>query len=574
MSTGQKWAAGLGIAGAIAAGAYAVSKLLKSEDEEIPEKVPLQKENRLKHVGNKMEGKSYINRFDVEKDLLDKTIKECRSVNLAGMRKVGKTSLVCNILEAKTDEYYQKNIVVARIPATSGSADEFFKSMIKAIYEVISCKFSESFWSVDYFFDELSGLFEKIQSGKVDHLDLWKFFDTIHKSGKKVVCVVDEFYNSSELLKSCSGFFAVFKELVTNPKKYGVSFVFISEIPIKELNFIGGNRLYLRGFSPKELCDYYSRNEDSGIILNNEEKAGLRYISGCHPYWSDIILAAYKEAKDSGKTADMETIFREKAKDIYDEFEGTLDSLGEDLKNKLYQIVFGPMDEKCTQIDIDTLYDYGILDDRKNPKIISGKLYEYMKMKERDVNFFPLWHDTETGMRKILKSRLKKVYSEADWEDRIVDKYLLQVPENIRKEMQEHFFPKGMPKNEEDYIYQGVHYSIKQYLLSYDLKEVRKNKENMKRLQDLGIMKWDAEISILEATYTKSLFFLYEFEYEELKLKEIFGDPDKFIEMADHLRNARNTYQHNNDFLLTEEYKEKTLECCKYLLECIKKTRI
>ncbi len=87
-------------------------------------------------------------------------------------------------------------------------------------------------------------------------------------------------------------------------------------------------------------------------------------------------------------------------------------------------------------------------------------------------------------------------------------------------------------------------------------------------------MKWEAEISILEATFTKSLFFLYEFEYEDLKLGAIFGDLDKFIEKADHLRYARNTYQHNNDILLTEDYKKKTITYCKYLLECIKKARV
>ncbi len=568
MSTGQKLVAGLGIAGAIAAGAYAVSKLLKSENEEIPEKVPLQKENRLKHVGNIMKGRACVHRDEIERNLLEQTVENCHSVNLVGMRKIGKSSLVYNVLEAKTDEYYQKNIVVTKISANvCDSADVLFKNIAEEICNVIESH--AGFWGECGDAFQLKDLIRMENIEKSGDVTFCKFFEVIKKSGKKVICIIDEFYNSPKLLKKYSGLFAVFKKLVTDPEKYGVSFVFVSQVLIKELDFIGDNRLYLRGFSDKELLDYYMRSE---IQLNDEERALLKCFAGGHPYWSDIILAAYKAAKESGENTDMETIFRKKAKIIYPEFEKTLDALGEDLKNKLYQIVFGPMDEGCTQTDIDTLYDYGILDDREKPRIISGKLYEYMKMKERDVNFFPLWHDTETGMRKILKSRLKREYTEEHWENMILRMYILKYPENIMKILQDYFFPNDIPKkNAEKYCYQDKIYTKKQYLLSYDLKEAEKLKENMRKSQDI---KREAEISILEAIYTKGLFSLYEVEYDKLKLWEIFGDYKEFTKKTDHLRKARNTYQHNNDTLLTEKYKKETIACCQFLCDCIKKTRV
>ena len=403
MSTGQKWATGLGIAGAIGLGAYAVSKLFKSENEEIPEEVSVSRVNRLKNIGNIMKGRAYIHRDEIEQKLLEQTVDNCRSVNLVGMRKIGKSSLVHNVLEAKTDEYYSKNIIVVKISASVfDSADVLFKNIVEVICNIIESH--AGFWNDCSDAFQLKDLIRMENIEKSGDVTFCKFFEVIKKSGKKVICIIDEFYNSPKLLKKYSGLFAVFKKLVTDPEKYGVSFVFVSQVLIKELDFIGDNRLYLRGFSDKELLDYYMRSE---IQLNDEERALLKCFAGGHPYWSDIILAAYKAAKESGENTDMETIFRKKAKIIYPEFEKTLDALGEDLKNKLYQIVFGPMDEGCTQTDIDTLYDYGILDDREKPRIISGKLYEYMKMKERDVNFFPLWHDTETGMRRILKFRLK-----------------------------------------------------------------------------------------------------------------------------------------------------------------------
>ncbi|MBO4699028.1 hypothetical protein J5690_05385 [bacterium] len=566
MSTGQKWAAGLGIAGAAGALGYGLYKLLKSEDEEIPEKISVSRANRLKNVGNIMKGRAYIHREEIENNLLEQTIENCRSVNLVGMRKIGKSSLVHNVLEAKTDEYYSKNIIVAKISANVfDSADVLFKNIAEVICNVIEGH--AGFWGECDDAFQLNAQIRMENIEKNGDVTFCKFFETIKRSGKRVVCIIDEFYNTAELLKKYPGLFAVFKKLVTN-SQYGVSFVFVSEIPIKELDFIGGNILYLRGFSDKELLDYYKRNE---IQLGYEERAILKCIAGGHPYWSDIILAAYKEAKDRGKIVNVETIFREKAKIICPEFEKTLDALGEDLKNKLYQIVFGPMDENCTQVDIDTLYDYGIIDDKEKPQIISGKLYEYMKMKERDVNFFPLWHDTETGMRRILKFRLKREYTEEHWENMILRMYILRNPENIMEILQDYFFPNNISrKNAEKYSYQDKTYTKKQYLLSYDLKEAEKLKESMRKSQDI---KREADISILESIYTKGLFSLYEVEYDRLKLFEIFGDYKEFIKRTDHLRKARNTYQHNNDILLTEDYKKKTIDCCKYLCECIKKTR-
>lgn len=545
---------------------YLFGKKSRSREKQLPENISVPEENRM--------GRSYIQRKEIEQKLVKQTIKNCRSVNLVGMPKIGKSSLVYNVFEAKTDAYYRKNIVVAKISAkVFDSGDDLFKNITGAICKVI-LRDSDS-W---VYSSKLPQLNEKIQNeniGKSGYLTLCEFFKTIKSYKRRIICVVDEFYNSSELRDSD---FAVFKDLVTNPEKYGITFVFVSELPIKELDFIGGNILYLRGFSDKELVDYYRYNATLGIELNNEECALLKCFTGGHPYWSDIIMTGYKAAKDSGENTDMETIFREKAKIIYPEFEAILNLLGEDLKNKLYQIVFGPM-ENCTQIDIDTLYDYGILDDRKNPKIISGKLYEYMKMKERDVNFFPLWHDTETGMRKILKPRLKKVYSEEDWEHKIADNYILKIDAKTRQKMQRYFFPNDIPRKDDKPFKDkdtGKTYKMEEYSLSYYLEEALKQKEKMKneQKQDSGCIRSDAEITILEAIYTRGLFLLCESEYDNLKLEEIFEDRDKFKEAADHLKKARNKYQHNNDEQLKEEYKEKTITYCKYLLECIKKARV
>lgn len=185
-----------------------------------------------------------------------------------------------------------------------------------------------------------------------------------------------------------------------------------------------------------------------------------------------------------------------------------------------------------------------------------------------------LLRDTEIGMRAVLKPRLRKVYSEEDWEKRIADKYILKISKKTREEMQRYFYPNNIPRKNAEPFYDkntGKTYTMEEYSLSCRLEEAIKQKDKMR---NSASMKPDAEITILEAINTRGLFLLCEMEYYNLNLGEIFEEYEKFKEAADHLKKARNPYQHHNDELLKKEYKEKTIECCKYLLKCIKKNRI
>ena len=56
------------------------------------------------------------------------------------------------------------------------------------------------------------------------------------------------------------------------------------------------------------------------------------------------------------------------------------------------------------------------------------------------------------------------------------------------------------------------------------MKDLEKRKNDMLNDMKSGMIRPDADISMFEALYTKTLFFVAEFEYDVISLRDIFGD--------------------------------------------------
>lgn len=343
--------------------------------------------NRFAAIGNTMASDSYVHRENLEKKLLDRTVNyaEYGSINVIGLNRMGKSSLVYNTLEAKAKDFYEENIIVVKITASKyDSADQFFKSIAEHVYKEMK-KHQDLNDEIQEYYDDFKN--ENIVKDGPDNLEF--FFESIKDSGKRVVCIVDEFDSSVKIFADYPEGFNILRQLAYEPETH-VSFVFISTRPAEDLesrsegispfhNIL--DYLFVKGYSDEEMGEYYRCNEKSGIVLNDEEKKKLMSITGGQPYWSDIILKAYKEAKDNGKDSDIETIFNQNKDFIYAKYQEMLDSIDKPLLNKLFQFVTGSSESDYTRSDIQRLYNYGIIVDKEKSTLISEKLYEYMKMK-------------------------------------------------------------------------------------------------------------------------------------------------------------------------------------------------
>lgn len=482
----------------------------------------------------------YIHRYSLERDLLKRTVENGEaygSVSIVGLHKMGKSSLVYNTLTSRAEDYYDKGIiVVSQTMSLSSTPESFFQEIIDKVYEKLE----------DYENEDIDEKIERRHSKIKDGLDLknrgsrniQKFFESVKETGKRIICVIDEFDNSINVFNEYTQGFNLLRELAYQPDT-DVTFVFISRRMISDieskanispLSNILGTPIYVKGYSEDELDGYSERNKRYEIEVSDEEKTKLYSITGCQPLWMDILMFHYVE----NNSKDFGTIFDENSKALYDVFENFMRLLDEQkLLNKLYQIIFGPADD-YTKYDRDALCDYGIISIVNGEAVVnSQKFYEYLQMKESTVNFYPLWNKTERRLRNLLKKKLKESYGE-NWEQKMKSKYINQ---------------ENNPRSLGGFLEKAIELQ----------KEVKKKKDFIQ----------GAPYSMIEALTTAGLF---EFFYKEYPLfKDVFGKMEikKFREIGSQLTSARNRYQHNNEDILTKSFKSKTKSNCERINELI-----
>lgn len=491
-------------------------------------------ENIFAGYGKIVTDNLYIHRKYLEAELCNRTINydTYGSVSVVGMQRMGKSSLVYNTIIKKAEDYYEKGIIIINCSMNSFATPEsFFKGIVDAVYEVL-----EDYNDID---DKMERRYNKVidaslKDGCVKNIQ--SFFKLLLKSGKRVICVIDEFDYSRKLFGNFNEGFNILRELAYQPET-NVTFIFVSRRMVTELESsadistlanILGKPIYVKGYSEEELNDYYLRGEKYGISLSDEEKKQVMDITGAQPYWLDILMYHYVE--NSSENREFENLFNENSGVLYNEFERLMALLNEQhLLNKLYQIVIGPAYD-YTRADVQKLYDYGIIGIENGQAILqSKKLFEYMKMKEGMFDFYPLWNKTERRMRNLLKFKLKEKYGEI-WEDKIQSLYIS---------------PECHPM------------SLGRYLT--DAAALQKIVAKQK---DLYIQ--NASYSIIEALTTAGLFTFYLKEYT--LFQSILGmDKNEFSKITGHLTRARNPYQHNNDDLIDPAFKNLTKGYCELL---------
>ncbi|MBQ3335309.1 MAG: AAA-like domain-containing protein [Eubacteriaceae bacterium] len=437
-----------------------------------------------------------------------------------------------NTIVKKAEDYYERGIIIINCSMNSfANPESFFKGIVDTVYEVL-----EDYDDIDV---KIERRYNKVVEATLEEgcvKNIQSFFKLLLKSGKRVICVIDEFDHSRKLFSNFSEGFNILRELAYQPET-DVTFIFISRRMIAELESsagistlanILGKPIYVKGYNDEELEDYYLRNEIYGISISEADKEQVLNITGSQPYWLDILM--YHYVQSAGENKDFESLFNENCGVFYNEYERLLTLLDEQhLLEKLYQIVIGPAYD-YTKADVQKLYDYGIIGiENGQATLQSKKLLEYMEMKEGVFDFYPLWNRTERRMRNLLKYKLKEKYGDT-WEEQIKELY-------IKPECH--------------------HMSLGGYLsTALDLQNKVSNQK------DLYIQ--TASYSIIEALTTAGLFAFYVKEYK-LFQTALGMDKNEFSKITAHLTKARNPYQHNNDDLIDPAFKSLTKGYCELL---------
>ncbi|WP_024865946.1 ATP-binding protein [Butyrivibrio sp. FCS014] len=493
----------------------------------------------------------YIIRSETERTVESRLIgnDSYGSVGVVGMQRMGKSSLANHLLISKKKELLQKHVMVINMSMYDYRTPQaFFTGMVEKTFDiledndVISNKIERRFnRAMDASVTETGG--ERIRS----------FFEVVVSDlGYRVICIIDEFDYVKKLFEEYPEGFFVLRELAYQPGNK-IGFLFLSRRLMAELeagfgydvsNFSGIMfDCYLGPYNEKEQEQYFEILKSTGVPVTDEIIEDYREITGNMPYWMDLLSMHYVESFAAGEGKNLYKIFDENEETFYKEFGRMFELLKEqNLLNALYQVILGPVGDEATPQNIRRLENYGIiLKSGKGYETISRYFRRYLVMKEQTVEFYPLWNRTEKLLRAVGAQKLKEEYGES-WEDAIKAKYV--TPEDS---------PRG----------HSTHMTVGDHILAAQIRiEDMKKKTAIYDVDPAGI-------NLLNGTTTGGLAEILLAEYDRCYKKVFNMKRGEFQMIINSITSARNPYDHNNDNMIRDDVKEKTIENCRTLCRLI-----
>lgn len=398
-------------------------------------------ENRIniyRDKGGIVSKKRYIHR-DIEEIVIGNLLDEdyYGSQSVVGMQRIGKSSLAELCLNDRADELFEncKTIVFEITMSRFQDAEDFFVMLAKKTNIFLKRKGIND--------DVLDSLYEMVLTDRIKSNggeELLEFFNwVVSQMGYKVICIVDEFDKSKDLFGEYPEGFQVLRDLTYQPDNR-IAFLFLSRRMVEELEHFAGYDVsnfanvlttnFLKVYSDKELEDYFDILKTTGVDVSENVRKDYLELTGGYPYWMDILSSYYVD--ENGK--DIRDVYEEHELEFYKLFDGLFDLLEDQgLLNTLYQVILGPMGEDATRDKILALCNYGIISEESNGyNPLSRKFKEYMIMKERTIDFYPLWNRTEKMLRKTICVCLAKEYGD-NWAETVYEKYTQSAYEQPRR---------------------------------------------------------------------------------------------------------------------------------------------
>ncbi|MDG6249556.1 Swt1 family HEPN domain-containing protein [Methanocalculus sp.] len=494
--------------------------------------VPLK--NPFASVGKIVSGDFFIGRKKQFKVIDEKILYPDTPGNLAiiGEPRIGKSSLIYHKIISQKNELIKQNIIPIWIPIGKfNEGSTFFKELGIELYtEIIDNNlednkikkaaellFSTCITSPDYFYN------------------LQKFFKSVRKSGIKSLFILDEFDYSRKFFKGdVSGFHNV-RELCYNPD-YGVTFITISRRNLHEieekseiistLNDVF-SKYYLGMYDGDDLEEYYMKFKYAGIEITKSEVDNINKYCGNHPYLLALIGdEIFKNYPDTHRVDLINSISEVQCS--FEDYYKSIIHLHQDdaTLNKLLQILFGPVID-VTQGDVERLLKQGIITPHPSGLYhgYSEHFQEYLALISREVEFWPIWCQTEKGLREIITTQLENKHG-LNW---------VGILENQKQSLKTMF------------------------------ENCRQRQQKEKA--NFGIKASDR---ILDFTYPHDLFEIIFFEWTPIFKDIFYKDKNYWAQKVELLAKIRNPLAHNRFDCVSESEKINAEGYCKEILERIR----
>jgi hypothetical protein len=365
-----------------------------------------------------------------------------KSISICGLPRIGKTSLICNLLndsELKSDKVLTAFVSLAakesffhlwrEIMGELRESLEFHNlhdnmvtSCIDAVVE--ACKRNKP--ERDY--EELN-----------EHVVLF-FKAVVSKLGVDCLIAMDEFDQAARVFGDDSGmsatYFQFIRELATHHEKYGVSFIIISRSRLVRLesSVPGASVLHMAmatepvlGFNDDDLSEYEDVLRRCCITINDNVLKNIHRLGGRSPLLlSKIGNVLYRN--DDRVLDNFSATDGEISLDFSDYYKNLIELSKKDgYYNKLVQMFVGPKYD-LNNADVNELKNLGYVEEQSPDE--NGILYrsicpdftdylrELMILDEND-NIWPNLSQAEKRLRSIIDGALSKKYGGPIWEKAI-----------------------------------------------------------------------------------------------------------------------------------------------------------
>jgi hypothetical protein len=408
----------------------------------------LETENPFADYGNIVEGTRFIGRKAAITTIHNRVLgKNYGNIAIMGLPRIGKSSLAWNALMIKRKDFAKRNIIIERINVGSIklASDFYLRLMDKTINQLQSVNHEISKQLLD-----VRNLY--VNNNTENEIEF--FFCLVKQFGYRLIFILDQFDNVANFFSLED--FQLLRELSISPETK-ICLVTISRRTIQELepangaisNFYGVfSDLRLGVFNNEDLIEYWGRLEKYQIEISEAYKSSVYYLVGGHPYFIDLYnYEVFKSLNNSDSkilnVSNLE-IEREIRLTLFNNFENILNLLkDEGLYTKAIQLILGPVYD-VTSIDEQKLLKYefiklveskekfNILKQDIGVKIrnnnysyvcFSDYFTELMNLKLSDIEYWPLWNQTEKSVRELIKDYLEVEMKGENWEDFYVNKH-------------------------------------------------------------------------------------------------------------------------------------------------------
>lgn len=473
--------------------------------------------------------------------------------NLAimGLPRIGKSSLAWQgIMEIKDDLLKAQTIPVYFQTGSCEDSISFFRQMVSLLDDEICFVCDDPKYL--QFGERILKTIREENDISDFNIAIQKYFKLIKRLGYKVIYILDEFDSVQSFFTVAN--FQLLRELSYNPETK-ICLVTCSRKTIQDIeakngaisNFHGTfSEIRLGVYDEDSLSDYW----DHVIGCFNPSEAYKKtaaFFVGSHPFLLDFYndFCLQRGLVNEG---DETRILYEIRLSLLNHFNTMQDTLrNEDLLNKAIQLVLGPAFD-VKKIDEEKLLKYSFLrvvDNEEKLNMIGhlvgptfqGKSYTcfsefFTKVFESnficDIDYWPLWTDTEKTVRSLIKTYVVEVYGN-DWETAILAEF-------------------GGNEN-----------WAKRY---NDLKRTRANNQKLFP---------GASDNLIDYTLTRDMYDIFISVAWKSWFGNVFGaDKKPWATIFNYLADIRNPMAHNNREFISQDQITKAKEYCEKVRSAIK----